>query len=134
MSTYQGCEGEVIFNDGSGAQTVGEVTSISVTRTANNNTYKVFGDCNDKTENLSKGWSISLEGRYCNTDAGQVQIEEGKLLDMSWFPGGQAISTPPQFSGSIRIDEITLDASADETITFSLTATGDGAIVLANTY
>ena len=70
MSTYKGCEGKVIFNDGSGAETVGEVTSIEVTETANNSTYKTFGDCNDKTENLGKGWTISMEGRYCNTDPG----------------------------------------------------------------
>lgn len=134
MATYKGCEGEVIFNDGGGAETVGEVTSFELTETANNNTYKTFGDCNDKTENLGKGWTVSIEGRYCNTDPGQVQIDVGEVLAMQYYPGGSAIVTPPEYAGNIRIDEVTISASADETVTFSLTATGDGALTKNNTY
>lgn len=134
MSIYKGCEGKVIFTDGGGAETVGEITSFELTETANNNTYKSFGDCNDKTENLGKGWSVSMEGRYCNTDAGQVKIDIGALIAMQYFPGGDVIVTPPEFSGNIRIDERTLSASADETVTFSISATGDGELTKNNTY
>ena len=134
MAVYKGCEGIVKFNDGTGAQTVGEVTSFELTETANNNTFKTFGDCNDRTENLGKGWTLSIEGRYCNTDAGQVQIDVGALLAMQYFPGGDVILTPPEFSGNIRIDERSLSASADETVTFSISATGDGVLTKANTY
>ena len=134
MSTYKGCEGKIILNDGGGAETLGEVTSYELTRTANNNTFKTFGSCDDRTENLGKGWSISVEGRYCNTDAGQVQLEEGIILAHQYFPGGDTIATPPEYSGNIRIDELTLSASADETVTFSFSATGDGELTKTNTY
>lgn len=134
MSTYKGCEGKVVFNDGSGAETVGEVTSFELTRTANNNTFKTFGSCADRTENLGTGWTVSIEGRYCNTDPGQVQINEGDIIAMQYFPGGDVIATPPEYSGNIRIDEVTISATPDETVTFSVSATGDGDLSKTNTY
>ena len=134
MPCYRGCEGKVSFDDGTGAQTVGEVTSIEITETANNNTYKTLGGCDDKTENLGQGWSVSIEGRYCNTDPGQVQISVGDLIAFQYYPGGDVIATPPEFSGNIRIDELTISASADETVTFSISATGDGPLNRLNTY
>ncbi len=134
MATYKGCEGKVLLNDGSGAETVGEVTSIEITETANNNTFKTFGSCDDRTENLGKGYTVSIEGRYCNTDAGQVQIAVGDVIAWQYFVGGDVIASPPEYAGNFRIDELTISASADETVTFSITATGDGALDRNNTY
>jgi hypothetical protein len=134
MTTYRGCEGKVIFDDGSGAQTVGEVTSVEITETANNNTFKTLGSCADRTENLGTGWSLSIEGRYCNTDPGQVQMSVGDIIAFQYFPGGDTIATPPEYAGNIRIDELTISASADETVTFSMSATGDGELSRLNTY
>jgi len=134
MATYKGCEGKILLNDGSGAETVGEVTSIEITETANNNTFKTFGSCDDRTETLGKGYTVSLEGRYDNSDVGQVQIAVGDIVSWEYFPGGDIIATPPEYSGSLRIDELTISASADETVTFSVSATGDGALLRTNTY
>ncbi len=134
MTTYRGCEGEVIINDGGGAQTVAEVTAISITRTANNSSFKTFGSCDNRTENLSKEWSGSIEGRYSNDDPGQVQLEEGEIIALQYFPGGSGGATPPEFAGNVRIDELTIDASAEETVTFSASFTGDGALTKNNTY
>jgi hypothetical protein len=134
MPTFRGCEGKIIFDDGSGAQTVGEVTSIEITETANNNTFKTFGSCDDRTENLGQGWSLSVEGRYCNTDPGQVQISVGDIIAWQYYPGGDTIDTPPEFNGNVRIDELSISASSDETVTFSLSGTGDGPLNRINTY
>jgi hypothetical protein len=134
MATYKGCEGKIVLNDGSGAETVGEVTSIEITESANNNTFKTFGSCDDRTENLGKGYTVSIEGRYCNTDAGQVQIAVGDVIGWEYYPGGDVIALPPEYSGNFRVDELTISASADETVTFSVSATGDGALARANTY
>lgn len=136
MSTFTGCEGIVEINDGGGLQIMAEVTSIEITRTANIKQYKTIqGDCTDKTKSLGTSFSVSVEGNYCPDDPGQAQLEEGKLVTVRYWPGGNATpATDPLYEGSVRIEELSVSASPDEDVAFSMSGIGQGALAKTNTF
>lgn len=138
LTRIKGCAGQLVVWPAAADRTtdpeklVVDMTSFSLSESAENPTFKVLGDCAEQSAEGSTTYSLSGEGQIMTEAAsGQATIENGKkflwrfYLDLAGDPTvyyeGDAICNSREFS-----------ATPDALQTFSFGANGDGALIKSN--
>lgn len=129
----QGCEGNLFLEDGGNvSQLVVDTTSVTIDRASATNQLNVHGDCNAQTIASTKSYTISCEGLISTDDLGQAEIEEGDTVPWIWWATAGRTAGDPNYAGTVVIDSLSLTFPADGQATFSMSATGSGALAKNN--
>lgn len=115
-----------------GANTVAEVTSFSVSVTANTVDDTVLGDTWATHQAGINSWSGSVSGFWDETDTnGQVALTIGASVTLNLYPEG-ATSGDTYFSGTATVTGIERSvANNDSIVTVNFTFVGSGALTIS---
>ena len=111
MATVTGYSGSL--RDSSGNK-IGELTAFTLNITQNNEQFNSFGNAWTSTTATTKGWSVDGSGNYDPDDVYQTAVVDEVLT-------GDA-------SYTIKVSEVSIEASADGLIAFSFSGAGDGTL------
>ncbi len=129
----KGCEGTLHLTDnGSNLQLVIDTQNMSITETAETETINVHGDCNAITVASSNSYEVSFDGLMSTDDLGQAEIRIGQTVSWTWFMTEGQLGTDPSYSGDFVINSIEKSFPSDSRVTFSISASGSGALVKSN--
>ena len=129
MATVKGYNGSL--RDGS-SNLIGELTSFTLSITQNSEQHNSFGDEWLDTTATNKGWSVEGSGMYAPDDTYQTAIVTEVISGDSVYsievrPEGDT-SGDDNYTGSITLEEVGIEASSEGVIGFSFSGTGTGAI------
>jgi hypothetical protein len=130
MATITGHKGSLLDNAGN---KIGELSSFTLTVTQNSEQHNSFGDAWMDTTATNKGWTVEGSGRYDPDDTYQNAIVEDVITGDATY----AIEVRPEgdttgdanYTGTITLGEVGIEAAADGIIGFSFSGQGTGAIV-----
>ncbi len=129
MATIKGYNGSL--RDSSG-NTIGELTAFTLNISQNNEQVNSFGNSWTQTIATTKGWTVDGSGNYDPDDTYQTAIVTEVLTgDSSYGITVRAegdTTGDDEFTGTITINEVSIEASADGLIAFSFSADGDGTL------
>ena len=129
MATIKGYNGSL--RDSSG-NLIGELTSFSLTITQNSEQHNSFGDEWIDTTATNKSWSVDGSGMYDPDDTYQNALVNEVISGDSTYSievRSEGNTTGDEnFTGSITMGDVTIDASSEGVIGFSFSAQGNGAI------
>ncbi len=128
MAVITGYNGSIRDTSGNA---IGEITSFSLNLKLNNEQHTTFGDAWTKTTPTNKGWVVEGSGMYDPDDTYQAAI----VTDVLTGDGKYVIECRPEgnttgdknFTGTLSLADISIEASAEGVIAFSFSGTGDGA-------
>jgi predicted secreted protein len=129
MATVTGYSGSL--RDSSGNK-IGELTAFTLTITQNSEQFNSFGNAWTSTAATTKNWSVEGSGNYDPDDTYQTAIVTEVLTgdaDYSIIVRAEGDEQGDDvFSGSIKVTEVSIEASADGLIAFSFSGDGDGTL------
>lgn len=129
MAVVSGKSGSVFY----GSDKIGELNSFTLTVTQNNEESFGFGDTWVTNTATSKGWSVEASGYHDPADStGQAAT----IADI--LTGDSSVSIAlrtegdttgdDEYSGTVILSEVSIEASADGLMGFSFSGTGNGAL------
>jgi len=129
MATVKGYNGSL--RDSSG-NLIGELTSFTLNITQNTEQHNAFGDEWIDTTATSKGWSVDGSGMYDPDDTYQnALVDEVISGDSSYSIEVRAegdTTGDENFSGTIIMGDVSIEAASDGAIGFSFSGQGHGAL------
>lgn len=129
MATVTGYSGSL--RDSSGNK-IGELTAFTLNITQNNEQFNSFGNAWTSTTATTKGWSVDGSGNYDPDDVYQTAVVDEVLTgDASYAIALRAegdTTGDDEFTGTIKVSEVSIEASADGLIAFSFSGAGDGTL------
>jgi len=129
MATIKGYNGSL--RDSAGV-IIGELTSFSLTITQNSEQHNSFNDEWLDTTATNKSWSVDGSGMYAPNDAIQNALVDEVLTGDSTYSievRAEGNTTGDEnYTGSVTMGDVTIDASSEGVIGFSFTAQGSGAL------
>jgi predicted secreted protein len=124
MATHKGSEGTVK----SGANTVAEIRSYTITETADVLEDTTMGDASRTYLASLKTFTGSIECFWDETDTnGQMSLDPGSTVTINIYPEGSS-SGDTYYSGSVIITEKSITASFDGMVEASFSFQGTGAL------
>lgn len=129
----KGCEGTLHLDDGV-LQLVADTQNMSINESAETETVNVHGDCAAQTLASTTSYEISFDGMLSSDDVGQIVIDVGTTIAWTWYLTAAQTGSDPQYSGDIVVNSVEKSMPADGRCTFSVSGTGDGALVKVNTW
>lgn len=129
MAVVSGKSGSVYV----GSDLIGELNSFSLTVTQNTEESFAFGDTWTSSTATSKTWSVEASGYHDPDDAdGQTVVFEDILtgdssVNIVLRTEGDTAGDDT-YSGTVVLQEVSVEASADGLIGFSFSGIGNGAI------
>lgn len=131
----KGCEGSLHLTDSESAlQMVADTQNMSITESAETETVNVHGDCAAQTLSSTTSYELSFDGMMSTDDAGQVIIEVGETIEWTWYMTSDQTGTGAKYSGDLVVNSVEKSFPADGRCTFSISGTGDGALVKTNVW
>lgn len=130
----KGCEGTLHLYDGAADQLVADTQNMSINESAETETVNVHGDCAAQTLASTTSYEISFDGMLSSDDVGQVIIDIGTTVAWTWYMTSDQTASGPAYSGDIVVNSVEKSMPADGRCTFSISGTGDGALVKDNTW
>lgn len=129
MATIKGYNGSLRDSTGS---LIGELTSFTLSITQNSEQHNAFGDAWMDTTATNKSWSVEGSGMYDPSDTYQSALVTEVLTGDSVYsievrPEGNTTGDE-NFTGSITLGEVGIEASSEGVIGFSFSGQGSGAI------
>jgi len=138
LTRIKGCAGQlVVWAVGLDRATdpeklVVDMTSFSLSETAENPTFKVLGDCADQSSEGSTAYTLSGEGQVMtDSTSGQAVIENGKTFQWRFYLD-KAAEADAFYEGNAIVNGRDFNATPDSNQTFSFSANGDGTLVKSN--
>lgn len=129
MATVKGYSGSL--RDSSG-NLIGELTSYTLTVSQNSEQHNAFTDEWIDTTATSKGWSVDGSGMYDPDDTYQnALVDEVISGDSSYSIEVRSegdTSGDENFSGTIIMGDVAIEAASDGVIGFSFSGQGHGAL------
>ena len=129
MATIKGYNGSL--RDSSG-NLIGELTSFTLSITQNSEQHNSFNDEWIDTTATTKSWSVDGSGMYDPDDTYQNALVDEVISGDSTYPievRAEGNTTGDEnFSGSITLGEVSIDASSEGVIGFSFSGQGSGAL------
>ena len=129
MATIKGYNGSL--RDSAGL-IIGELTSFSLTITQNSEQHNSFNDEWLDTTATNKSWSVDGSGMYAPNDTIQNALVDEVLTGDSTYSievRAEGNTTGDEnYTGSVIMGDVTIDASSEGVIGFSFTAQGSGAL------
>ena len=136
LRRINGCKGRLIIKAATALPAdpelvLGDMTSFTWSRTAENTKFKVLNDCTEQSGEGTTAYTISGEGLYSTTasDNQNVLIKEGQLMQFRFYPAFGDDATD-FVEGVVRTSAIDLSDTPDENESFTFSADGDGAYTL----
>lgn len=124
MANHKGSEGLVKV----GTNTVAEILSWSLERTADTIEDTVLGETAKTFQSNTTSWSGSAEAYWDETDTtGQGAMTIGAQVTLNLYPEGD-VSGDTYFSGAIIITSISMSADNNGMVTASFSFQGTGAL------
>jgi hypothetical protein len=124
MATHKGSEGTVK----SGANTVAEIRSYTITETADVLEDTTMGDASRTYLASLKTFTGSIECFWDETDTnGQMSLDPGSTVTINIYPEGSS-SGDVYYTGSVIITERSITASFDGMVEASFSFQGTGAL------
>lgn len=124
MATHTGSEGVVK----SGANTVAEVRSYTISETGDTIEDSVMGDVSRTYKAGLKTWTASVEAMWDETDTnGQGSFDVGSSVTLNVYPEGSS-SGDVYYTGSAIVTGKTINATFDGMVEASFTLQGTGAL------
>ena len=129
MATIKGYNGSLRDSAGN---LIGELTSFTLTITQNSEQHNAFGDAWLDTTATNKSWSVEGSGMYDPDDTYQDALVDEVITGDSVYsievrPEGNTTGDT-NFTGSITLGEVGIEASSEGVIGFSFSGQGSGAI------
>lgn len=125
MTTYIGNEGKVKL----GSDAIAEVTSFSITVSAATADKSALGDAWDSHHVGSKSWTAQIDCYLDQTDAdGQASLSAGSEIELLNLYAASDAAGRKYFSGAATVTQVTLQASRNQTVTYSMQVQGNGAL------
>jgi len=129
MATITGHKGSLRDSAGN---LIGELTSFALTITQNSEQHNAFGDAWIDTTATNKNWSVEGSGMYDPDDTYQDALVDEVITGDSVYsievrPEGNTTGDT-NFTGSITLGEVGIEASSEGVIGFSFSGQGSGAI------
>ena len=129
MATIKGYNGSL--RDSSG-NLIGELTSFTLSITQNSEQHYSFNDEWIDTTATTKSWSVDVSGMYDPDDTYQNALVDEVISGDSTYSievRAEGNTTGDEnFSGSITLGEVSIDASSEGVIGFSFSGQGSGAL------
>jgi hypothetical protein len=131
MAVISGTNGSVYL----GTDKIGELNSATLSITQNSEESFGFGDSWVKTTPTSKTWSVEASGFHDPDDTtGQaVLVTEVLTGDSSVTINVRTegnTTGDDEYTGTVKLGEVSIENAADGLIGFSFSGTGDGALTL----
>jgi len=129
MATIKGYNGSLRDSAGN---LIGELTSFTLTITQNSEQHNAFGDAWIDTTATNKNWSVEGSGMFDPNDTYQSAIVTEVISGDSVYsievrPEGDTTGDD-NYTGSITLGEVGIEASSEGVIGFSFSGQGSGAI------
>ena len=129
MATIKGYNGSL--RDSSG-NLIGELTSFTLSITQNSEQHNAFGDEWIDTTATNKNWSVEGSGMYDPDDTYQTAlvtevISGDSVYSIEIRPEGDTTGDD-NYTGSITLGEVGIEASSEGVIGFSFSGQGSGAL------
>jgi len=129
MATITGHKGSLRDSAGN---LIGELTSFALTITQNSEQHNAFGDAWIDTTATNKNWSVEGSGMFDPNDTYQSAIVTEVISGDSVYsievrPEGDTTGDD-NYTGSITLGEVGIEASSEGVIGFSFSGQGSGAI------
>jgi len=129
MATVTGHKGSLRDSAGN---LIGELTSFTLTITQNSEQHNAFGDAWIDTTATNKNWSVEGSGMFDPDDTYQDALVDEVITGDSVYsievrPEGNTTGDT-NFTGSITLGEVGIEASSEGVIGFSFSGQGSGAI------
>ena len=129
MATITGYNGSLRDSAGN---LIGELSSFDLTITQNSETHSSFNDAWTDTTATNKGWTVDAAGQYDPDDTYQNALVDEVISGDSTYsievrPEGNTTGDT-NFTGSITLSDIGIQANSDGVIGFSFSGTGTGAL------
>lgn len=129
MAVVSGKSGSVFY----GTDLIGELNSFTITVTQNTEETFGFGDTWVSNTATSKGWSVEASGYHDPADTnGQTAL----ITDI--LTGDSSVSIKvrtegdttgdDEYTGTVILQDVSIDASADGIMGFSFSGVGDGTL------
>jgi hypothetical protein len=129
MATIKGYNGSL--RDSSG-NLIGELTSFTLSITQNSEQHNSFNDEWIDTTATTKSWSVDGSGMYDPDDTYQNALVDEVISGDSTYSievRAEGNTTGDEnFTGSITLGEVSIDASSEGVIGFSFSGQGSGAL------
>lgn len=124
MATHTGSEGVIK----SGANTVAEVRSYTVSETGDTIEDTSMGDASRTFKAGLKTWTASVEAFWDETDtSGQGSFDVGSSVTLNVYPEGSSTGDV-YYTGSALVTGKTINATFDGMVEASFTLQGTGAL------
>jgi predicted secreted protein len=124
MATHKGSEGTVK----SGANTIAEIRSYTITETADTLEDTTMGDASRSYLASLKTFTGSIECFWDETDAqGQGSLDVGSSVTINVYPEGSQTGDV-YYTGTVIVTEKTITASFDGMVEASFSFQGTGAL------
>jgi len=129
MATIKGYNGSL--RDSSG-NLIGELTSFTLSITQNSEQHNAFGDEWIDTTATNKNWSVEGSGMYDPDDTYQTAlvtevISGDSVYSIEIRPEGDTTGDD-NYTGSITLGEVGIEATSEGVIGFSFSGQGSGAL------
>lgn len=129
MAVIKGKSGSVLI----GTDVIGELNSFSITITQNTEDTFAFGDDWMTSTATSKSWSIEASGYHDPDDtSGQVALLSDILTGDSSITVALrtegSTTGDDEYTGTVTLQEVSMEAAADGIIGFSFSGMGSGAL------
>ena len=129
MATIKGYNGSLRDTSGN---LIGELTSFTLNITQNTENHNSFNDEWVDTTATTKTWSVDGSGMYAPDDTYQNALVDEVISGDSTYSievRAEGNTTGDEnFTGSITLGEVSIDASSDGVIGFSFSGQGSGAL------
>jgi len=129
MATINGNDGSLRDTDGN---LIGELNSFTLNITQKNESHSSFNDEWEDTTATTKSWSVEGAGQYDPDDTYQDALVDEVISGDSTYsievrPEGNTTGDV-NFTGSITLGEVSINASSEGVIGFSFSGAGTGAV------
>jgi len=121
--------GGVIKVGGTSGDPVGDLQSWNLDPQVNVTEGYGMGDAWTHNEATVKKWSGSAEAYFDPDDAGQIALDVGDVVDLVFYPGGDA-SGQPYRSGQAVITGTPISANKDGWVSITFNFAGKGALTI----
>jgi len=124
-----------VIDSANAEQIVVDTDDFSFNESNEVDTFAVHGEDGEQAEDSVDSYEISLNGIYSTDDAGQVELAVGKTIGWAFYlDKDETGPTGSSWSGNAKISSIERSAPADDKVTFSLSATGNGSATKTNAW
>lgn len=138
LTRIKGCSGELVLWAEAADRTtdpekkVIDMTSFTLSESAENSTFNVIGDCAEQSGEGTTAYTVSGDGIVAtDTTGGQAIIENGKIFQWRFYMD-KATEADAYYEGNARVDSREMSVEPTENMSFTFSATGDGALIKSN--